>query len=113
MERRPSSLEYLTTVKIGEKGQLTVPKQLRDELGLRAGAPVAILRMGNGLILLPGLGRFEQLCGRVSSNLTDAGLTPEAFLATLPGARKRVYERQYGSKGSVTASCRRSAKQLA
>jgi hypothetical protein len=33
------TLEYLTTTKIGEKGQLTVPKQLREDLGLGNGAP--------------------------------------------------------------------------
>ena len=39
-------LEYMTTTKIGEKGQLTVPKQFRDELGLGIGAPFAVLRLG-------------------------------------------------------------------
>ena len=46
-------LEYLTTTMIGEKGQLTVPKQFREDLGLEAGAPFAVLRLGDGLILLP------------------------------------------------------------
>ena len=32
--------EYLATTRIGEKGQLTVPKGYRDQLGLDAGAPV-------------------------------------------------------------------------
>lgn len=28
------TVEYLTTTKIGEKGQLTVPKEFREDLGL-------------------------------------------------------------------------------
>ena len=52
-------LEYLSTTKIGEKGQLTVPKQFREELGLEAGAPFAVLRLGDGLILLPEQRRFD------------------------------------------------------
>src|SRR5437879_13211377 len=85
-------LEYLTTTKIGEKGQLTVPKQFREDLGLGHGAPFAVLRLGDGLILVPEQQRFERLCQQVSSSLTAAGLTPGDLLATLPEARNRVYE---------------------
>ena len=51
LENPNTTLEYLTTTKIGEKGQLTVPKQFREELGLGNGAPFAVLRLGDGLIL--------------------------------------------------------------
>ena len=90
-----TTLEYLTTTKIGEKGQLTVPKQFRQDLGLGTGAPFAVLRLGDGLILLPEQQRFEHLCQKVSSTLTAAGLTPKALLATLPEARNRVFARRY------------------
>ena len=103
-----STLEYLTTTKIGEKGQLTVPKQFREDLGLGNGAPFAVLRLGDGLILLPEQQRFEQLCQQVSASLTAAGATPADLLATLPEARERVYARQYGKKPSASASRRRS-----
>ena len=53
MATRQTTLEYLTTTKIGEKGQLTVPKQFRKDLGLSTGAPFAVLRLGDGLVLLP------------------------------------------------------------
>jgi AbrB family looped-hinge helix DNA binding protein len=95
MATRSKALEYLTTTKIGEKGQLTVPKQFREDLGLDTGAPFAVLRLGDGLVLLPQQQQFENLCERVASALTTAGLTPEAILATLPEARKRVFARRY------------------
>jgi hypothetical protein len=41
MAGRKATLEYLTTTKIGEKGQLTVPKQFREDLGLAAPAGAA------------------------------------------------------------------------
>lgn len=94
----PSTLEYLTTTKIGEKGQLTVPKQFRDDLGLEDGAPFAVLRLGDGLILLPEQMRFERLCREVSSRLTGAGIELDDLLATLPEARDRNYARHYGNK---------------
>ena len=101
------TLEYLTTTKIGEKGQLTVPKQFREDLGLANGAPFAVLRLGDGLILLPEQRRFEQLCQQVSSSLTAAGLTSGDLLETLPEARNRVYARRYGKRASASASRRR------
>jgi AbrB family looped-hinge helix DNA binding protein len=102
------TLEYLTTTKIGEKGQLTIPKQFREDFGLGKGAPFAVLRLGDGLILLPEQRRFEQLCQQVSSSLTAAGLTSGDLLATLPESRNRVYARRYGKKAPATALRRRS-----
>jgi len=102
------TLEYLTTTKIGEKGQLTVPKQFREDLGLGNGAPFAVLRLGDGLVLLPEQQRFEQLCEQVSTRLSRAGLTSDDLLATLPAARDRVYARRYGTKSSPSAARRRS-----
>ena len=100
MATRSSALEYLTTTKIGEKGQLTVPKEFRDELGLGDGAPFAVLRLGNGLILFPEQRRFEILCERVNDALTGAGITGPEIMAGLPDARSRVYQRRYGKTKS-------------
>jgi AbrB family looped-hinge helix DNA binding protein len=100
MAARNAALKYLTTTKIGEKGQLTVPKQFRRDLGLGTGAPFAVLRLGDGLILLPEQQRFEQLCEQVSATLTRPDLTSEDLLATLPEARQRVFARRYGKKES-------------
>jgi len=94
-------LEYLTTTRIGEKGQLTVPKQFREDLGLEAGAPFAVLRLGDGL---PEQQRFDQLCAQIGASLTAAGVTVEAVLATLPETRQRVYARRYGATTSAIGS---------
>ncbi|MBZ5530373.1 MAG: AbrB/MazE/SpoVT family DNA-binding domain-containing protein [Acidobacteriia bacterium] len=110
MSSEIAALEYLATTRIGEKGQLTVPKEFRRELGLSAGAPFAVLRMGDGLILLPEQKRFEQLCEQVSSKLTRAGITAKTVLATLPGIRQRLYERRYRAKTAKSASRRSHRK---
>jgi AbrB family looped-hinge helix DNA binding protein len=106
MATHNSTLEYLTTTKIGEKGQLTVPKQFREDLGLGSGSPFAVLRLGDGLILLPEQQRFEHLCQQVSSRLTAAGVTSGNLLATLPEARRRVFARRYGKDASNERSPR-------
>ncbi len=107
MASHGTPLKYLTTAKIGEKGQLTVPKQFREDLGLGTGAPFAVLRLGDGLILLPQQQRFERLCARVSAALAGAGISPKAMLASLPRARKLVFQRRYGRLASVPRPTRR------
>jgi len=97
----PASLKetdvlYLATTRIGEKGQITVPKEFREDLGLGAGSAFAVLRLGSGLILVPEQKRFDELCERVRSALTHAGVKPSELLKTLPRARKRVFVEHYG-----------------
>jgi AbrB family looped-hinge helix DNA binding protein len=110
MATEDTPLQYLTTTKIGEKGQLTVPQKFRQDLGLTAGAPFAVLRLGDGLILLPQQQRFEELCKRVSSRLTAVGLTPSDLAATLPKVRNRIYARRYGNSVSPKVPRRRSRR---
>lgn len=98
MASHDPAIEYLSTTKIGEKGQLTVPKQFREDLGLDSGAPFVVLRMGDALLLLPQQQQFERLCQKISENLTGAGITEKIALAGLPEARKRIVARRYGSK---------------
>ncbi len=112
MASRQTTLEYLTTTKIGEKGQLTVPKQFREDLGLGTGAPFAVLRLGDGLVLLPEQQRFERLCEHISLALRRTGVTPEEALASLPAVRKRLYDRRYKRVDSATKASRRKSRAL-
>jgi AbrB family looped-hinge helix DNA binding protein len=108
MPTKNETLEYLVTTRIGEKGQLTVPKSFREDLGLGVGSPFAVLRLGDGLVLLPEEQRFERLCEEIGSALTRRGLTTEAVLATLPEARERVYEDHYGKQARSKKPVRRN-----
>lgn len=111
MASQHAVLEYLTTTKIGEKGQLTVPKQFREDLGLGTGAPFAVLRLGDGLILLPEQKRFDRLCQKINSTLATAGVTPKALLATLPEVRQRIFRRRYGAAGPAAPASGRRAEE--
>ena len=88
-------VEYVANTRIGEKGQLTIPKQYRDQLGLDAGAPVAVLRVGEALMLIPEQNRFRLLCESITSVFERRQLTPADLLDTLPEARERIFARRY------------------
>lgn len=94
----PSSqvqVEYVAHTRMGEKGQLTIPKQYRKDLGLETGAPIAVLRLGEGLILVPEQNRFRLLCESITAALERYQLTATDLLDTLPEARERVFARRY------------------
>jgi AbrB family looped-hinge helix DNA binding protein len=107
-----SSLEYLTTTRIGEKGQLTVPKQYRDDLGLDPGAPFAVLRMGSGLLLIPEQRRFEQLCEQIGSALNQAGVSANHLVEDLPAIREQIFKERYGDIGAVDSEASSGAAKL-
>ena len=90
-----SQVEYVAHTRIGEKGQLTIPKQYRDELRLETGAPVAVLRVGEGLMLIPEQSRFQALCESIASVMERRELTAADMLDSLPVARRRVFARRY------------------
>jgi AbrB family looped-hinge helix DNA binding protein len=66
-------VEYLTTTRLGEKGQLTIPKEYRDSLGLEPGTPLAVIRVGPGLMVFAEQARFKELCDRLADLLSDSG----------------------------------------
>jgi bifunctional DNA-binding transcriptional regulator/antitoxin component of YhaV-PrlF toxin-antitoxin module len=88
-------VEYLATARIGERGTLTLPKDFRDALNLQTGAAITMLRIGNGLMLIPEQKRFDELCDRIATGLEHAGVSEAALQATLPEVRERVARRRY------------------
>lgn len=46
--------KYMTTVKIGEKGQIVIPKEARELFGLKAGDSLILMAdKGQGIALQP------------------------------------------------------------
>jgi AbrB family looped-hinge helix DNA binding protein len=65
------------STKITSKGQVTVPKKIRDYLGLKAGSPVTFAQLDNGEIAIrpaknrkPPLSRFAKLRGRATVRMS-------------------------------------------
>ncbi|MEP7341775.1 MAG: AbrB/MazE/SpoVT family DNA-binding domain-containing protein [Acidobacteriota bacterium] len=88
-------IEFLSTTYLGEKGQLTIPKQYRKAFTLKAGAPIAVLQLGSGLLLIPEQARFQQLCEKIATVFASHTVTSDDLLTTLPEARDHVYAELY------------------
>jgi AbrB family looped-hinge helix DNA binding protein len=103
------AVEYSANTRLGEKGQITVPKGYRQSLGLEPGDPIAVVRVGNAMILIPEDRRFRRLCDSIASAFTSRGITVGDVLQGLPSARQRVFDQHYGSlaKKRVSAKAKR------
>ena len=88
-------VEYLTTTRLGEKGQITLPKTYRDAVALGTGAPITVLQVGSGLLLIPEDTRFRALCDQIATTFSRHGKQAQELLETLPEARQRVFARNY------------------
>src|SRR5260370_663825 len=99
MPSSQTQVEYVAHTRIGEKGRLTIPKQYRDELGLDTGAPVAVLRIGEGLLLISEQNRFRILCDSIASVLEHRQLSPADWLGA-------VSDRSRAARGTSSDSSR-------
>ena len=107
-------VEYLATTRLGERGTMTLPKQYRDSLKLKAGTPMTVLRIGDGLMLIPEQERFDQLCDSIATRLENSGITEAALQATLPEVREELTRRRYpelfAARGSKSTKAKRAPK---
>ena len=99
-----SLIDYVTTTRLGERGTMTLPKEYRDAVNLDTGAPMTMLRIGDGLLLVPEQKRFEQLCESFSSRLENAGITEVALQSTLPEVREELTRKRYPGLFENTAT---------
>lgn len=83
-----STTRTIPTVRVTEKGQVTIPKELRDELGIGAGTEVEFERRGDTIVVRksstgPTRGRrlAERLRGR-----GDVAMSTDEIMALTRGS---------------------------
>ena len=103
-------VEYLATTRIGERGTMTLPKNYREALNLETGAALTVLRIGDGLMLIPEQKRFDELCDSIANRLERAGVTEAALQATLPEVREQLARKRYPELFTGKKSKRTSKK---
>lgn len=107
-------VEYLATTRLGERGTMTLPKEYRAALKLETGTPMTVLRIGEGLILIPEQKRFDQLCDAIAARLEHSGISEAALQTTLPEVREHLMRRRYpgllSSDRSKTAKARKTVR---
>jgi len=85
---------------IKARGQLTIPKKIREMSHLEEGQVVSIIPVGDSLIITPKRLELDEARREIMKILKASQLSPEDLLAGLKEEREVLYKDKYGKKKS-------------
>ena len=77
------------TVRVAQRGVVTLPKSIREAYGLQPGDTLTLLDLGGVLLLSPRRSEVDALADRITQALIERGETLESMLRTLREERER------------------------
>lgn len=77
------------TLRVAQRGVVTLPKSLRDSYNLREGDSLTLLDLGGVFVLTPRHLETDRLADRIRERLLQEGETLEAMLLALREERER------------------------
>lgn len=83
---------------IKDRGQLTIPKGVRESGPLSPGQEVTIIPIGDSVLVTPRRLGVDEARRELRRLLTASGLTVDDLVAGLDVAREEVYGEAYGRK---------------
>jgi AbrB family looped-hinge helix DNA binding protein len=83
---------------IKSRGQLTIPKKIREISNLEEGQAVTILPIGDSVLITPKKLELDEARRQLKKILRDSGCSLEELLAGIKEERKSLYKEIYGKK---------------
>ena len=90
--------EKAYTSEIKSRGQLTIPKKIRERCTLEEGQVVSLIPVGDSVIITPKRLPLEEARREIRKILKATGISAEALLSGIKEERKRLFEETYGPK---------------
>ena len=78
-----------TTVRMAQRGVVTLPKSLRQSYNLQPGDSITLLDLGGIFVLSPRRSEIDSLADRLTQARTEKGETLETMLQALREERER------------------------
>ena len=85
------------TVRVRQRGVLTLPASLREKYGIRPGDTFRLVDLGGIFVLTPMVPMVPELAREIERMRQEAGLTVEELLEGLREQRKRYVQERYGN----------------
>ncbi len=86
----------MTTVRVQEKGQVTIPLQIRKRLKLKKGDLVAFVETNAGVLITPAEVVVTQAAQAISRSLKEKGVTLEQLIERGREIRGDLLKEEYG-----------------
>lgn len=83
-------------VRVQEKGQVTLPAEVRKRLGIKKGDLVAVLDTEEGVLITPQELVATRALDRIGEVLKERGVSLEELIESGRQLRGRIIEDQYG-----------------
>lgn len=83
------------SIQVRQRGQVTIPRRLRESLAIEDGDTLTVLPVGETLVLVPRQLRTPELIDRLAEVLDESGMTLNDLLADLPRIRETIYRERY------------------
>ncbi|MGD1153843.1 MAG: AbrB/MazE/SpoVT family DNA-binding domain-containing protein [Syntrophales bacterium] len=86
------------SAEIKSRGQLTIPKKIRDVIHLEEGQAVSIIPVGDSVIITPRRLELDEARRQIRRILKQSNCSVEELLAGLKEERSTLYKDVYGKK---------------
>ncbi|KKU03627.1 MAG: SpoVT/AbrB domain protein [Candidatus Woesebacteria bacterium GW2011_GWE1_45_18] len=83
-------------VRVQEKGQVTLPVEVRQKLGLKKGDLVAVIETEEGVLISPQEIVATKALDRIGEVLKEKGISLEELIESGREERVSIIEKQYG-----------------
>ena len=84
------------TIKVWSRGQLTIPREIREKTGLDEGGVVNIFSVGSSLVITPKKLLRPSLSKQVEESMRQQKITLKELLADLKKQRATYNKEKYG-----------------
>jgi bifunctional DNA-binding transcriptional regulator/antitoxin component of YhaV-PrlF toxin-antitoxin module len=100
IQSRRTAMEELkaSVAQIKARGQLTIPKRIRETSALEEGQVVSIIPVGRALIVMPKRVELEEARRQIKKIVKASGVSLEDLLSGLREERKALLKESYGKK---------------
>ena len=89
-------MESMYMAKVTRSGQISIPKELREEYGVDEGEYMAIEPMGKMLLMRKVESSSEEMFSKLRQEIKERGITKKDVTKALEEAREDVFREQYG-----------------
>lgn len=88
----------VSVAEIKSRGQLTIPKKIRERGHIEEGQVVSIIPVGDSIIITPKRLELDEARRQMKKLLKASGLSVEDLLSGLKEERETLYKETYGKK---------------
>jgi len=89
----------VATSEIKARGQLTIPKKIRELSNLEEGQAVSIISLGDSIVITPKRLELDEALREIRKVLKSSKITIEELMNGLREERDNLYQETYGKKG--------------